>query len=502
MKNLNIIRSLLLSGACLGGLLLSGVTHAQTAEADLPKDDPTDAEAAAALLTAQIEALQSQINVLKDKATKAEKAVAYKGAGELSGTNPDGAAWKFKVRGRLMYDAGFASNPNDRAGRDFRFNSRLRRIRLGAEGELGGGFGYSAEFDFANSAVGYGDVVLRWTSADRPLTVTIGNHETLNSLEQISSSRFLSFNERNQTNEAFYSGRRLGISATYTVADDYLISAGLFNDSIQATLGNDDWLFGARVAKNLKFGDTTLHIGGIFQYRQFQTDQETGLYRTRPLTQSVGTRFVGTTSFLNAAGTGASPTAIIGTNGTAGIAASGDLTFGAELAAVNGPFHFAGEFQYLQVNALKRSEATNGTTGARIASNPAFFGGYAEVGYFLTGETRGYKGFKWDRTKVLNPVSKGGMGAFQINARYDYLKLRDFVNAGADSVFINGGIQSAYQVGAIWMPIDYVRFYLNYSRINVTGGPLAATIVPVSTRPVWQRSYGSNVIQSRVAFDF
>jgi phosphate-selective porin OprO and OprP len=490
---------------------LTLVSPALAQSTDLPKDDPTDAEAAAALLAAQVDALQAQIDVLKEKATKAEKAVAFKGAGELAGTTSDGAAWKFKVRGRIQYDSGFVSNPNTAAvnagtnaaiGRDFRFNSRIRRFRLGVEGEFGGGFGYAAEADFANAAVGFGDVVLKWTSTASPLSVAIGNQETLNSLEQLTSSRFNSFNERSQFNEAFYSGRRLGISATYAVPDDYLISAGLFNDSIQATLGNDDWLFGARGVIDRKYGDTLVHVGVNTQFRRFQTDQQLGLYRARPVTQSVNSRFVGTTSFLNAAGTAAAPTSIIGTNGTAGIAAKGDFTIGGELIAINGPLHFASEFQYIQVDALKRTDATNGTTGARLQANPAFYGGYAEVGYYLTGETRGYKNFKWDRTKVLNPVSKGGNGAFQINARFDYLNLTDNLSAGADSIVVNGGKQSAYQLGLIWLPIDYVRFYVNYARVQVTGGPLAAVFVPISPKPISQRTYGADVIQTRVGFDF
>ena len=55
--------------------------------------------------------------------------------------------------------------------------------------------------------------------------------------------------------------------------------------------------------------------------------------------------------------------------------------------------------------------------------NPSFWGGYIEAGYFLTGETRGYKNGTWDRTKVLKPFSKGGWGAFQVNGRVDYLDL-------------------------------------------------------------------------------
>ena len=89
--------------------------------------------------------------------------------------------------------------------------------------------------------------------------------------------------------------------------------------------------------------------------------------------------------------------------------------------------------------------------------DPGFFGAYADVGYFLTGESRGYKGGKFDRVKVKNPFGKGGWGALSINARFDYLDLND---AG-----VTGGKQNAYQASLNWKPIDYVLFGLNYAHI-------------------------------------
>jgi phosphate-selective porin OprO/OprP len=221
------------------------------------------------------------------------------------------------------------------------------------------------------------------------------------------------------------------------------------------------------------------------------------------MSQGVGTRFVatsGSTAFLNNTGTAAASSTLIGSS-TSGISTKGDTSFGLEALAVNGPFHAVAQAQFLKSDAYPLTAVFTGgdaTSGARLAGNPSFWGGYAEVGYFLTGETRGYKGFKWDRTKVLNPVSKGGMGAFQVIARYDRLDLTDTVG----SVIVNGGVQTAYQAGLQWLPIDYVRFYLNYARVEVKGGPLAATVVPVSTKAINERTYGSDVIQTRVAFDF
>jgi len=43
---------------------------------------------------------------------------------------------------------------------------------------------------------------------------------------------------------------------------------------------------------------------------------------------------------------------------------------------------------------------------------------------------------------------------------------------------------------------------VNYGRVEVKGGPLAAQVDPASTKPVNQRSYGVDVLQTRVQIDF
>ncbi len=494
MIRIDIARSLFFTTVCAGALAFASTVMAQQADSD-----GSDPAAEAAMLQAQLDALQAQIDSLKAKAGVQEKAISYKGSPEFSG---DG--WKFKVRGRMQYDASLISNPGDRiVSKDFGFNSRIRRFRIGAEGEFGGGFGFSGEVDFANSAVAFGDVVLKWKPHQGNLELQIGNHETFNSLEQQTSSRFISFNERSQLDEAFYSGRRLGVSATYTIPDKFSLQVGAFNDSIQATLGNDDYLLGGRAVYATKMDTTQLQFGGTIQYRRFQSNVLNNTYQARPMSQGVGTRFVatsGSTAFLNTAGTAAISSTVIGAS-NAGISAKGDTSFGFEALAIRGPLHAVAQAQFVKVDANPLAYvATRGdaTTGARLSGNPGFWGAYVEVGYFLTGETRGYRNFKWDRTKVLNPVSKDGLGAFQIIARYDRLDLTDTVGP----VLINGGIQTAYQVGMQWLPIDYVRFYLNYARVDVKGGPLATTVDPLSTKPISERTFGSNVIQARAAFDF
>ena len=147
-------------------------------------------------------------------------------------------------------------------------------------------------------------------------------------------------------------------------------------------------------------------------------------YRARPFLQTTDVRFVDTGSF----------------------AASSDDIYGLEVGGIFKSLHVAGEAQWTRVNAYDRGDIGTGLDAFSAANtalvpskDPNFFSWYAEAGYYLTGETRGYKNGQWDRTKVLKPVSKGGLGAFQINGRYDYLDLTtDALQSGFTNNFTTG----------------------------------------------------------------
>ena len=148
--------------------------------------------------------------------------------------------------------------------------------------------------------------------------------------------------------------------------------------------------------------------------------------------------------------------------------------------------------------------------------NPSFWGGYVEAGYFLTGETRGYKAGAWDRTKVLKPFSKGGIGAVQVIGRVDYLDLDSGkLRSGCTNNFVTGlscttaasqaskgGKQLGLLAGLTWIPEDYVRVLLNYSHAFIEGGPLSATVEPTSSETLNERKYGVDVVQARFQIDF
>ncbi len=289
---------------------------------------------------------------------------------------------------------------------------------------------------------------------------------------------------RAMMNEAFGHGRRLGFAVGWENAD-ILFRAGMFNDTINGDLNNDEWLFGARLVYAPKWGNNQLHFGLNYQHREYSASALNFRYRARPFLQTTGVRFVDTNTF----------------------AAKSDNVFGVEAAGVFGSLHATAEAQWVKPSTLgttyvaKPSEtvATN-----RLLKDPSFMSFYAEVGYWLTGETRGYKKGEWDRTKVLNGFDKGGFGAVGINLRYDYLDLADsdLYAGGVGTSTSRGGKQTGILASIIWQPIDYVRITTQVAHTMVEGGPFASTVKSTSSNPVQDRKYNFDSVAVRFAYDF
>lgn len=502
-------------------------------QAEPTEPDQSDAAADAAIAAAQpidelqakIELLQAQVEALQEalegvKAAQVKTTPSWKGAPQYEDKE---AGWSFKPRGRIQYDVGHVDNPDNAiVTRNLGFNTRARRIRLGVEGTIPGGFGYKAEMDFANAATNFGDVILTYAPAGKPFSFTIGNHESLNGMEQISSSRFLSFMERSIFNDAFVNTRRIGLSAGYAnKANTFRVNGGLFAaHSIDSTLDNDGWIGAARASYSPFVGGNQLHFGASFQHREFQSNAATSpgigtgqpsngqlaRYRGRPYSALTDVRFVDTR----------------GSDGR-DFAAKSDNIIGVEAAGIFKSLHISGEAQWMNINAYEAGDTTSGLDqfagNASVlvpSGNPSFWGGFVEAGYFFTGETRGYKNGLWDRTKVLKPFSKGGWGALQVNGRVEYLDLDDsdlkngclnnFTTGLACTASVNntrGGTQLGFLASLLWIPEDYVRFYLQYARASVTGGPQAALVDPsASAAELDEVNYDVNIVQARAQIDF
>lgn len=416
----------------------------------LPADELAAMRAQLAAMNARIDQLEGELAATKAEAAEAGQVVdapAPAADSEPVSTLAKSDGWSFKPRGRLMFDAGFTNAP-DSTGASDGFGNEVRRARLGASGDMPGGFGYKFEVDFAGNEISVADAILSYENG--PIEIAIGQHNNFQSLEELTSSLHTTFIERAAFTDAFGFERRLGASVTYA-RGDVLAQAGVFTDNLEDTDSKNRGA-DARIVFMPKAGDTQLHFGGSFHYNDLDDPAAQLRYRQRPLVHFTSQRFIDTRS----------------------MGADSETGYGLEAAAIAGRFHAAAEGYWQSVDM------------PGVADDPTFFGGYVEAGVFLTDDTRGYKGGKFDRTKPSSPVGEGGIGSVQFTLRYDHLDLND---AG-----IVGGRQAGYFAALVWKPTDYTALMLNYGRLQYTDA-----ILPTAGGDT---SYGVDAIGMRAQIDF
>ena len=235
-----------------------------------------DAQAKIELLQAQVEALQASIEQIKTAMVKTTP--SWKGAPQWDDKD---AGFSFKPKGLIQYDAGYTGFPrgNELRGTiagglnyaNLGWNSRARRLTIGADGTLPGGFRYSAEFNLAQGSVDYEDIWLAYDVKNSPVTLQAGYFYPFSSLETMTSSKFTSFLERASIHDGFNYNRRLGIAflANDKKNDSWTFQAGLFNEPINNTsFTRTGWQASVRGVYSPTFGAARLHLGANFQHRE------------------------------------------------------------------------------------------------------------------------------------------------------------------------------------------------------------------------------------------
>jgi phosphate-selective porin OprO/OprP len=169
----------------------------------------------------------------------------------------------------------------------------------------------------------------------------------------------------------------------------------------------------------------------------------------------------------------ANPTAqLVGTNCVKNV-----LNYGAELEAAWGPFSVQAEYlgmHYDRDAAIILWQRAPGGTSIN------FDGFYAYATWYLTGESRAEQYRSWEefnapgngnvaQIKILNPVSAGGWGAWELAARVSQINLNDggflFLQPIGIRSNIQGGRQTDFTLGLNWYPDKGVRFMANW--VNV-----------------------------------
>ncbi|WP_233281485.1 OprO/OprP family phosphate-selective porin [Sphingomonas changnyeongensis] len=383
-----------------------------------------------------------------------------------------GDDWSLKLRGRINHDVAAISAPGGLPAGTVPqgIAVQTRRLRLGVEGDGPDGLSYKGELELSGNRVRAVDVALTFrASRTAPVEFTIGHIEPLNGHEQIASSRYTSTIERGAYNEAFSNIRRSGAYLTIIPPGaDLRVSAGLFADTVNSGGGVRPLTLATRTVWAPRVRGVQLHIGANAAWRRYRDGGSAFALSARPFAGILDARLLG----------------------TGRLAAVSDLTLGAEFIAIAGPFHLIAEGQHLGLRTLRAGTAPGLAAGAiRPGFDPHFAGMIAEIGWSLTGESRGYRDGLWARTRPRRPLGRGGIGALAINLRYDLLDLND---AGGNAR-IAGGRQQGHIAALVWQPTDHLRFTVQYARGRIDGGPLARPDRP---------GFGFDVMALRTAWDF
>jgi phosphate-selective porin OprO and OprP len=338
------------------------------------------------------------------------------------------------LRGRLFVDGGYLDDEdgfyrNDNA-------TELRAARIGVEGIAWRDWEYRLEVDFANDEVDITDAYIQYDgSLIEPAFIRVGQFKTPNSLEEQTSSRFITFMERAAFTDAFDLDRRIGL-ASGVGGDDWAVTGGLFGQNAVDVANNEGYALAGRGHYALLEplgADSVVHLGASARFRDLENDvdDDSARYRQRPFFHFTDTRSVDTGTLADA---------------------ENDAFAGPEAALVLGPFSLQAEAGHTW---LQRDGDASDADG--------LWGGYLSASYFLTGESRNYDAEEgvFDRVRVNNPVFEGGPGAWEVGSRFDYIDLND---DGAD---VRGGEQYSAIAGVNWYPNNHIRFLLDYALTNV-----------------------------------
>ncbi len=223
------------------------------------------------------------------------------------------------------------------------------------------------------------------------------------SLEEQTGLNSITFMERALPVLAFSPGRNIGIRYDHPVSDNPINwSAGFFlNTGSFSTPGEASNQIGDADGFNLttritglpwyeQDGRKLLHLG--LSYSHGFRDEDNIQFRARPESRLTDVRLVDTDKFQ----------------------ADGFDKISTEFAVVSGPLSFQGECFYTQTNTSSKGDSD-------------FWGAYAYLSYFITGEHRKYRRsrgtFSLGEQYYRFRPQKGGWGAWELGLRYSYLDL-------------------------------------------------------------------------------
>ena len=308
----------------------------------------------------------------------------------------------------------------------------FRRSRIYIRGSLHEYIRFKAEYDFAGGSVSWTDVYLRFVKLPGVGNIYVGKIKTPFGLEGLTSSRFITLQERSLT-DAFVPGRQVGVLLKNSVFDNrvhwaFSMTRSDDDGTADSFTESPDTNFTLRLAATPYQASKTrlAHVGLAYHLQK----EEGFRFRARPEGRTKSVRLVD-------------------------VRGDSDQVdqIGLEGALVCGSVSVQGEYMTV-------------TPEVAGTDSPTFTAYYVMGSYFLTGESRPYSGGAFGRPKPKRKfdLKKGTMGAVELAARMSRIDLND-----GD---FNGGVERNFTLGVNWYPHNNARVTLNYIAAYLDRGDL------------------------------
>lgn len=342
-------------------------------------------------------------------------------------------AWE--IGGRVQADVAAYDNDTDNTGTATEIGSghEIRRARLEMKGKLWKVWGLKLQADFAGNEVEIKDAFINYAGF-KPASITVGHFKEPFSLEELTSSKYITFMERAAPN-VFAPGRSMGVMVNGDVSDMVTLAGGVFGDGLESggdADGTSYGITGRATFSPVHEDGRVIHLGAAGSYRNANQGNSLRL-RERFESHVSSTRLVDTGSMSGVE----------------------DFTkYGLEAAGVWNRFSLQGEYI---MNDVSRESAFGGDVD--------FDGYYVYGSFFLTDDFRPYDfaDGSFDKVSPKSVVGKGGYGAWEVALRYSSLDLSDGM--------VTGGDQDIMTVGLNWYATKNIRFMANYVNVlDHTGG--------------------------------
>lgn len=365
--------------------------------------------------------------------------------GKLEWSSADGD-FTWRLGGRLHLDGTFYNNEG---GSDEKSGVDARRARIELQGTLYKNWMWKLDYEFGQTEQvkqGFRDAYIRYLMKDMipgfPTFITVGQFKEYFGLEHANSSNHMPFVERAQVSRVFHDfaeasdGRRIGVGVQTAGNDLWTAAFGVFGKNVSGDSGDGHSdpiaVEGRATLSPIHTSDTAVHLGFAGNWISLD-DPKQARFSQRPEARIGATRFVD----------------------TGVIAGAEDVNrWGMEAGGIYGPLWVQGEYLIADVHRK----------GADTAS---FDGWHTDIGWVLTGESRGYD---WHNGVFLNPkphanfsLGGDGWGALELAARYSVLDL--------NSHNIRGGRETNVTAGLHWFVNPTFAFKFDWTKVvEVEGG--------------------------------